>query len=158
MAYDQRFALGLIGSSGAGGAKLLRRDFGERVENLAAVNEYHWMDGNFLKYAGPLAPADLPVDAQHLIALCAPRPLFIGAGSLEGDGWVDPHGSFLAAVAASTVYELLGVSGLTGIAYPDTGVMARTSALAFRHHAGGHTAGPNWNYYLEFAQRQFNLR
>ena len=155
MAYDKRFALGLIGSSGAGGAKLLRRDFGERVENLAAANEYHWMAGNFLKYAGPLTPADLPVDAQHLIALCAPRPLFIGAGALEGDGWVDPHGSFLAAVAASPVYELLGARGLSGVAYPDTGVMAGEGALAFRRHAGGHTAEPNWPAYLQFAQRHF---
>ena len=155
MAYDKRFALGLIGSSGAGGAKLLRRDFGERVENLAAANEYHWMAGNFLKYAGPLTTGDLPVDAQHLIALCAPRPLFIGAGALEGDGWVDPHGSFLAAAAASPVYELLGVQGLSGVAYPDTGVMAGEGALAFRRHAGGHTAEPNWPAYLQFAQRHF---
>ena len=155
MAYDKRFALGLIGSSGAGGAKLLRRDFGERVENLAAVNEYHWMAGNFLKYAGPLTTGDLPVDAQHLIALCAPRPLFIGAGALEGDGWVDPHGSFLAAVAASPVYELLGVKGLSGVVYPETGVIAGEGALAFRRHAGGHTAEPNWPAYLQFAQRHF---
>jgi len=155
MAYDRRFALGLIGSSGAGGAKLLRRDFGERVENLAAAIEYHWMAGNFLKYAGPLTTGDLPVDAQHLIALCAPRPLFIGAGAQEGDGWVDPHGSFLAAVAASPVYELLGAQGLSGVPYPDTGVVAGEGALAFRRHAGGHTAEPNWPAYLQFAQRHF---
>jgi hypothetical protein len=156
MAYDPRFALGLIGSSGAGGAKLLRRDFGERVENLAAASEYHWMAGNFLKYAGPLTPGDLPVDAQHLIALCAPRPLFIGAGSLEGDGWVDPYGSFLAAVAASPVYELLGTKGLAGSPYPEAGVMIGDGALAFRRHTGGHTAGPNWDSYLEFARRHFS--
>jgi len=74
MAYDERFAIGFIGSSGAGGAKLHRRDFGERVENLAGVGAYHWMAGNYMKYAGPLTAKDLPVDAHELIALCAPRP------------------------------------------------------------------------------------
>ena len=73
MAYEPRFAIGFIGSSGEGGAKLHRRNFGELVENVAGSGEYHWMAGNFLKYAGPLTPADLPVDAHELIALCAPR-------------------------------------------------------------------------------------
>ena len=90
MAYDQRFAIGFIGSSGAGGAKILRRNFGEQVENLASSSEYHWMAGNFLKYAGPLHPSDLPVDAHELVALCAPRPVFIGSGSQQVEGgWVD---------------------------------------------------------------------
>src|SRR5690606_26203035 len=100
MAYDTRFAVAFIGSSGAGGAKLRRRDYGERVENLASPAQYHWMAGNFLKYAGPLGWDDLPVDAHELIALCAPRPVFIGAGSEEHEsGWVDARGTFLAAVA-----------------------------------------------------------
>ena len=64
MAYDQRFAIGFIGSSGEGGAKLHRRNFGELVENVAGSGEYHWMAGNFLKYAGPLTWNDLPVDAH----------------------------------------------------------------------------------------------
>ena len=62
--------------------------FGEMLENVAASNEYHWMAGNFLKYAGPLTANDLPVDSNELIALCAPRPVFIGAGATQGDGWV----------------------------------------------------------------------
>ena len=70
MAYEPRFAIGFIGSSGEGGAKLHRRNFGELVENVAGSGEYHWMAGNFLKYAGPLTWADLPVDAHELIALC----------------------------------------------------------------------------------------
>ena len=86
MAYDPRFAIGFIGSSGAGGAKLHRRNFGEQVENVAGQGEYHWMAGNYLKYAGPLTPNDLPVDAHELVALCAPRPVFISAGSLEVEG------------------------------------------------------------------------
>ena len=99
MAYDQRFAIAYVSSSGEGGAKLNRRDFGEIVENVAATNEYHWMAGNFLKYAGPLQWKDLPVDAHELIALCAPRPVFISGGATKGDGWVDAKGMFMAAAA-----------------------------------------------------------
>ena len=86
MAYEPRFAIGFIGSSGEGGAKLHRRNFGELVENVAGSGEYHWMAGNFLKYAGPLTWNDLPVDAHELIALCAPRPTFISYGASQGPG------------------------------------------------------------------------
>src|SRR5205085_5160763 len=109
MAYDPRFAIAYVSSSGAGGAALWRRHWGEGIGNIAGTGEYHWMDGNFLKYAGPLTPNDLPVDSHELIALCAPRPVFISGGSLEeGDGWVDAKGMFMAAVAAGPVYKLLG--------------------------------------------------
>ena len=84
MAYDERFAIGFIGSSGAGGVKLHRRNFGEQVENVAGSGEYHWMAGNYIKYAGPLTANDLPVDSHELVALCAPRPVFISVGSLAG--------------------------------------------------------------------------
>ena len=80
MAYDPRFAIAYVSSSGEGGAKLHRRNWGEMVENLAGSGEYHWMAGNFIKYAGPLNWNDLPVDAHELIALCAPRPVFISGG------------------------------------------------------------------------------
>ena len=108
MAYDDRFATGFVGSAGAGGTKILRRNFGEQVENLASSGEYHWFAPNFIKYAGPLTVEDLPVDAHHLIALAAPRPLFISTGdpAVEGN-WVDARGMFLGAVHASPVYELL---------------------------------------------------
>ena len=156
MAYDERFAVALVGSSGAGGAKLHRRDFGERVENLAAVNQYHWMAGNYLKYAGPLNAAALPVDAHELIALCAPRPVFIGSGAPEVEGgWIDSRGMFLAAVAAGPVYRLLGRSGLQSSEYPPLQVTLAAGDVAFRAHEGGHTAGPNWPYYLDFAARYF---
>src|SRR5207237_5685141 len=91
MAYDERFAIGFIGSSGAGGAKLHRRDFGEKVENVAGSGEYHWMAGNYIKYAGPLTAKDLPVDAHEPVAMCAPRPVFIRVGShtLDGNGSLD---------------------------------------------------------------------
>src|SRR5205807_7884680 len=93
MAYEPRFAIAFVGSSGEGGAKLHRRNFGELVENVASSGEYHWMAGNFLKYAGPLTPGDLPVDSHELIALCAPRPVFLSCGAATGPGaegqWVD---------------------------------------------------------------------
>src|SRR5207249_7728330 len=81
MAYDERFAIGFIGSSGEGGGKLHRRNFGELVENVASPGEYHWMAGNFLKYGGPVKEGDLPVDSRGLIALWAPRPTFISHGA-----------------------------------------------------------------------------
>lgn len=149
MATDERFAAGFIASSGAGGAKLLRRDFGERVENLASSGEYHWMAGAFLKYAGPLTPGDLPVDAHQLIALCAPRPVFVSVGSPDADRWTDPTGMFKAAVAAGPAYALLGARPLAGDAYPPLGTLV-DGDLAFRQHEGGHTGGPNWPVFLDW--------
>jgi hypothetical protein len=155
MAFEPRFSLGFIGSSGAGGAKLLRRDFGERLENLAASGEYHWFAPNFLKYAGPRTVGDLPVDAHGLVALAAPRPLFIGAGNFNEDGWVDPRGSFEAARAASLVYRLLGVRGLVGDDYPAIGELRAGGRIAYRQHEGGHNNGPNWPAFLDFAAREW---
>jgi hypothetical protein len=157
MAYDQRFAIGFIGSSGEGGAKLHRRNFGELVENVAGAGEYHWMAGNFLKYAGPLTWADLPVDAHELIALCAPRPVFISYGASEGPGaeggWVDQRGSFMAEVAAGPVYRLLGKKDLGTAEFPPVETGLTEGDLAFRQHRGGHTTGPNWPTFLQFADR-----
>jgi hypothetical protein len=161
MAYDQRFAVGFIGSSGEGGAKLHRRNFGELVENLTGSGEYHWMAGNFLKYGGPLSWNDLPVDAHELIALCAPRPTFISYGASEGPGaegkWVDQKGSFMAAVAAGPAYRLLGKKDLGTTEFPplETGLM--DGELAFRQHRGGHTTGPNWPVFLDWAEHYIHV-
>jgi putative membrane-bound dehydrogenase-like protein len=154
MAYDERFAIGFIGSSGAGGAKLHRRHFGEQVENVAGVGEYHWMAGNYLKYAGPLTPKDLPVDSHELIALCALRPVFISVGSqkVEG-GWIDARGMFMAGVAAGPVYKLLGKKDLGTTEMPAQETPLIHGEIAFRQHAGGHTTGPNWPTFLAFADR-----
>ena len=157
MAYDSRFSLGFIGSSGAGGAKLLRRHFGETLENLAASGEYHWFAPNFLAYGGPRTVADLPVDAHSLIAMAAPRPLFIGAGNFSEDGWVDPRGSWEAARAASEVYRLLGVPGLVGDDYPAINETRAEGRIAFRQHDGGHTNHQNWPAFLDFAARMWGL-
>lgn len=161
MAYDPRFAIGLIGSSGEGGAKLHRRTFGELVENLTSSGAYHWMAGNFLRYGGPLTPGDLPVDAHELIALCAPRPVFISYGASTGPGaegqWVDQRGSFMAAVAAAPVYRLLGKKGLGTSEFPEPGTALTSGDIAWRQHLGGHTTGPNWPIFLDFADRYLCL-
>jgi len=162
MAYDQRFAIGFIGSSGEGGAKLHRRNWGELVENLTGSGEYHWMAGNFLKYGGPLNAGDLPVDAHELIALCAPRPVFISYGASSGPGaeggWVDQKGSFMAAVAAGPVYGLLGKKDLGTTEFPPVEAALTDGELAWRQHSGGHTTGPNWPTFLAWADRYVKAR
>jgi hypothetical protein len=156
LAYEPRIAVGLIGSSGAGGAKLLRRVFGEQVENLASSGEYHWFAPNFMKYAGPLTANDLPVDAHELIALCAPRPVFISSGSPAVEGqWIDARGMFLSGVFAGPVYELLGKRGLGTAEFPAQETALMDGEIAFRRHAGGHTVGPNWPAFIEYAGRYF---
>jgi hypothetical protein len=158
MAYDQRFAIAFVSSSGAGGASLFRRDYGEIVENVAGSGEYHWMAGNFLKYAGPLTWDDLPIDAHELVALCAPRPVFISGGSNNGDAWVDAKGMFLAAVGAGPVYKLLGKKDMGTTEFPPIETTLIDGDVAFRQHSGGHTPGPNWPTFLTFAQRYLKVR
>ena len=155
MAYDPRFAVAYISSSGTGGAKLYRHIYGELTENLAASGEYHWMGGNFLKYAGPLTAGDMPVDAHELIALCAPRPVFIGAGdsTVNKDGWADARGMFLATAGAGPVYRLLGKKDMGTTEFPPIETALIDGDVAFRQHAGGHTPGPNWPTFLTFASR-----
>ncbi len=153
MAYDPRFAIGYISSSGESGAKLYRRNFGEQIGNIAG-GEYYWMAGSILKYDGPLTENDLPIDAHELIALAAPRPVFISAGSIDkGDAWVDPKGMFLAAVAAGPVYRLLGKKDLGTSKFPPIETALIDGDIAFRQHTGGHTPGPNWPTFLTFASR-----
>jgi hypothetical protein len=167
MAFDSRFAVVLIGSSGEGGTKLHRRNWGEAVENLTGSGEYHWMAGNFLKYGasdatfGSKTAGDLPVDAHELIALCAPRLTFISYGVPEkGDAkWLDHQGSFMAAVAAEPVFRLLGAKDL-GVTedyhtakMPGVNVSLLDGQLAWRQHDGGHTDAPNWKYFIPWADK-----
>jgi hypothetical protein len=161
MAYDPRFAIAYSSSSGEGGAKLYRHIFGEQMPNLANTPLYHWFSGNFLRYGGPLTPGDLPVDAHELIALSAPRPVFIGGGADKGDGyadpggdaWADTKGMFLAEVAAGPVYRLLGKGDLGTIEYPPIETALIEGELGFRQHPYGHTPAPNWPAFLQFASR-----
>jgi hypothetical protein len=164
-AFDTRVAAGFVASSGAGGAKLFRRNFGELLENLASRGGYHWMAGNYLKYAadeatfGKKTVADLPVDQHQLIALCAPRPCFISYGVRPGDpNWVDARGSFMAAVLAGPAYRLLGKKdlGTQGDYLTDKMPSVNTligGELAWRQHSGGHTNVPNFPAFFEWAGR-----
>ena len=159
MAYEPRMWTAYVSSSGEGGAKLHRRNWGEIIENVAGVDEYHWMAGNFLKYAGPLNWNDLPVDSNELVAMIAPRPVFLSAGKggydaePGGDSWVDAKGTFLAGAGAEQVYELLGKKGLGTSEYPAPETLIATGDVAFRQHASGHTDQPNWPYFFDFASK-----
>jgi lysophospholipase L1-like esterase len=170
MAFDSRFAVVLVGSSGEGGAKPHRRNFGEAVENLAGSGAYHWMAGNFIKYAaeeasfGRKTPNDIPVDAHELIALCAPRPTFISYGVPEkGDAnWLDQQGSYMATVAASPVFELLGAKGL-GVSddyrvakMPPVNTGLLGGELAWRQHDGGHEDRSNMSFFISWANRELH--
>src|SRR5580658_9349373 len=169
MAFDTRLAVVLVGSSGEGGAKLNRRNWGEAVESLTGSGEYHWMAGNFVKYGaseatfGSKNAGDLPVDSHELIALCAPRLTFISYGVPEkGDAkWLDHQGSYMAAVAAEPVFRLLGAKDL-GVPddyhtakMPPANVGLLDGQLAWRQHDGGHTDGPNWKYFIAWADKFF---
>jgi hypothetical protein len=166
MAFDQRFAMVLVGSSGKGGATLLHRDYCESVESLIG-GEYYWMAGTFMKYGaseatfGSMNPGQLPVDSNELIALCAPRLTFVSYGIPEkGDAhWLDHQGSFMATVDAGRVFNLLGAKGLdisgdyrTAKMPPvNQGLLA--GQLVWRQHDGGHTDAPNMKYFIEWADR-----
>jgi len=170
MAFDSRFAVVLVGSSGEGGAKPHRRNFGEAVENLTGSGAYHWMAGNFLKYGaaeasfGKKNAGDLPVDSHELMALCAPRLTFISYGIPEkGDAkWLDQQGSYMATVAAGPVFRLLGAKDL-GVTddyhsakMPPANVGLLEGQLAWRQHDGGHTDAPNWKYFIPWADGFLN--
>ncbi len=158
MAYEPRLAIAFVSSSGAGGAKLHRRNnFGEMIENVAAPSEYHWMAGNYLKYAGPLTANDLPVDSHQLVALCAPRPVFISSGD-KGDSWVDAKGMFLAGAHAGPVYKLLGKKDMGTMEFPPVETTLIDGDVAFRQHSGGHTPAPNWPTFLTFASRYLKAK
>jgi len=164
-AFEPRFTMVLVGSSGEGGAKLHRRNFGEAVENLTGAGEYHWMAGNFLKYGtaestfGAKTANDIPVDAHQLIALVAPRWVFISYGIPEkGDAnWLDHQGSYMAAVAAGPVFRLLGVRDLGDThdyrvaKMPAVNVGLVDGELAWRQHDGGHEDRSNMKYFIEWA-------
>jgi hypothetical protein len=166
MAFDQRFAMVLVGSSGKGGATPLRRNFGEAVESLTG-GEYYWMAGNFMKYGaseaafGSKTPGDIPVDSNELIALCAPRLTFISYGVPEkGDAkWLDHQGSFMATVDASRVFKLLGAKGLEIDEDYHTAKMPQVNQgllngeLAWRQHDGGHTDAPNMKWFIQWADK-----
>jgi hypothetical protein len=163
---DPRFAIGFISSSGAGGADLYRRNYGETMGNITGTSEFHWFASNFLKYdAVGHSANDMLVDSHEFIALVAPRAIFIGGGALltdpvyaPGDAWQDAQGMFMAAVAASPVWDLLGARGLGTTTFPPMGTLIDSGDVAFRQHEYGHTPAPNWPYFIEFADKEFKKR
>ncbi len=172
LAFEERFAMALVGSSGKGGATLHRRFFGEAVENLTGPGEYHWMAGNYMKYGAEESVFgrgnidDLPVDSHSLIAMCAPRLTFISYGIPEkGDAkWLDQKGSYMATIAAGAVFKLLGAKDL-GVSNDykteemppyNTGML--DGELAWRQHDGGHTDLPNMKYFIEWASKKINYK
>jgi hypothetical protein len=160
---DPRIAIGFISSSGAGGAALYRRNYGETTSSITSTTEFHWFAGNFLRYGSVGHTAnELPVDSHEFIALAAPRAVFIGGGALltdptyvPGDAWQDAQGMFMAAAAASPAWTLLGHKGLGTDVFPPQDTFVNTGDIAFRQHDYGHTPAPNWPYFVEFAKREF---
>lgn len=146
-AHDTRFAMVIASCSGEGGAALSRRDYGETIAHLTAPTRYPYQFAvNYQKYAQHVD--QLPVDANMLVALIAPRPLLLQTGNK--DYWSDPKGEFLAEVAAGPVYKLLGKDGLDTDQWPS----AKTPilhTLGYYMHDGGHGMVPSdWDVYLDF--------
>jgi hypothetical protein len=178
LALDERFSTGFISSSGEGGAKLNRRKYGETVDDVA-TNYYYWMGNNFLKYTGQWDK--MPVDSHDLIALVAPRPIFVSGGNFPemnadgtyrsiitatgqqqivafggtSDAWVDPKGSYLAEVGASPVYELLGKKGVQ-TPFPKIDTPLLDADEGFYQHTSGHTPAPAWPVFIKFASKYWD--
>src|SRR5260370_3077631 len=148
-ARDTRFALVIASCSGEGGAAISRRDYGETVAHLTAPSRYPYQfAANYGKFAEHVDR--MPVDANMLVALMAPRPVLLQTG--DTDLWSDPKGEFLAAVAAGPVFRLLGKQGLETDQWPAAGTPI-LHTLGYYMHAGGHgTIASDWDQYLKFLQ------
>ena len=150
-ALDERIAAVYASCSGEMGAALARRDWGETVDDMAQTFPY-WFAGNFQKYSGHWN--DMPVDAHMLIALSAPRPVFITGGT--ADQWADPVGEFLAGVAAGPVYRLLGKNDLGATKIPPLDMPLTKGDIGWHYHTGGHAATPaDWSAFVEFVAKYF---
>lgn len=150
-AQDERVAAVFSVVSGEMGAALIRRDWGETLDDMA--QNFPWQfAGNLQTWVGRWN--ELPVDQHMLIALCAPRPVYVNGGLT--DQWSDPKGEFLAAAAAGPVYRLLGKSDVGATDVPPLDAPLTTGSLAFHYHSGGHMAVPaDWRAFLDFAERHF---
>ncbi|HVU23849.1 MAG TPA: hypothetical protein VHE13_06960 [Opitutus sp.] len=165
MAFEPRLAVAFPSEAGALGTSMVRRHWGQDLENSGWDREYHWMAGNFFNYMGPLHPgaylprkvANLRVDAHALLAMCAPRPVFINGGN--HDSWSDPWGCYLTCVGATPVYALLGARGLVmPDPMPQLQVAYLGGDIGYRYHDGGHTDQLDWPAFIEFAKAHFAPR
>lgn len=149
-AQDTRFAMVISNESGEGGAAISRRDYGERTEGLNRVFP-HWFCANYRKYNDK--EDTMPFDSHFLIALSAPRPLYVA--SAEGDQWSDPRGEFLGVVAASRVYEMLGKKGIGTDKMPGLHEPIQHD-LAYHIRAGKHdVTAYDWEQYIKFADQEW---
>jgi len=156
-AFDHAFHDAQVSSSGAGGAKLMRRDFGERWENLTGSGEFYWLTPQAMYFSTEERSVhDLPIDAHSLIALRAPRPLFITSGRADkGDSWVDPAGMWTAYAAAQPAWDLFGTP------IPRSGMPVSESTeqawdpLGWYQHGEGHVAWPAFDEFYRHAERYF---
>ncbi|WP_081891574.1 acetylxylan esterase [Verrucomicrobium sp. BvORR106] len=149
-AQDTRFSIVISNNSGAGGAALSKRHFGETVNKLN-TNFPHWFNGNFKKYS--INEAALPVDQHELIALCAPRPVYVA--SATEDLWADPKGEFLGAKLAEPVYALFGKKGL-GVSEPPAPDVSVGEALGYHNRTGKHDILLfDWEKYMDFADKNW---
>ena len=148
-AHDTRIAAVIASCSGEGGAALSRRNYGETIAHLVAPTRYPYQFcGNYKKWAAD--PRESPIDAHMLVALMAPRPVLLQTGS--EDGWSDPKGEFLAAVAAEPVYKLFGKHGLGTTEWPAAG-QPILHDIGYFMHAGGHGTLPaDWDVFLKFLE------
>ncbi len=152
-AQDERFALVISNNSGEGGASLARRNFGETIEII--TNAFpHWFAPQYKTYAG--RENEMPVDQHMLIALMAPRPVYVA--SATEDRWADPLGEFLSAVYAADVYRLFNLKGLETTTQPAPG-KSIGEQIGYHIREGKHDiTTQDWMFYLDFADRHFNSR